>query len=198
VRRWLFNIATAVSLVLFVALAVLWTRSAHHHRLAEFYEVRWPRTDEMHWFAFRADSLSWTLSLRLVRGDFDPVYFRAWSPESIGKFRASSSARRGWNFDTLSPRVNLSPPSGFALAHRMEPGRPGFHGDEWLVTLPTWLPMAVLLVLPALWVSRFIRARRGRQRGLCPTCGYDLRATPQRCPECGRRSGRVFDPPGRG
>ena len=52
------------------------------------------------------------------------------------------------------------------------------------------LPLIVPLVLPALWLVRR-RLRRTRDAGLCLRCGYDLRATPDRCPECGTETAGV-------
>jgi hypothetical protein len=53
--------------------------------------------------------------------------------------------------------------------------------------VPDWFLVVTLMALPA-WrlIGRRKRLAVRRTRlGLCITCGYDLRATPDRCPECG-------------
>ena len=50
-----------------------------------------------------------------------------------------------------------------------------------LAALTAFTPLAT--TIPIVRVVR--RRHRAKRFGLCPSCGYDLRATPDRCPECG-------------
>jgi len=51
--------------------------------------------------------------------------------------------------------------------------------------LPCWGIALTSVVLPVSVSVIAFRARRRQRQGFCPSCGYDLRATPDRCPECG-------------
>jgi hypothetical protein len=82
--------------------------------------------------------------------------------------------------DLLEPRWALiKPPAGL----------PGFHYQNGpyfkAVVLPDWALITAAALMPAIQLVRYRRRERRTTQGLCPACGYDLRATPTRCPECG-------------
>jgi hypothetical protein len=174
----LSNVATALSLLLCVALAVLWTRSVRHNGAS--YWIR----PELNIEATETDGVLGILAAR-DSGLRSPVsntgrlygwfYWRHDMP--VGRDRASlrTPTFNRWGFG-FHVRKTVGQPSGFwRLGGR----------TLLIVYTPYWLPVSVTAVPPLLWIFGTARNRRRARAGLCASCGYDLRATPDRCPECG-------------
>jgi hypothetical protein len=62
-----------------------------------------------------------------------------------------------------------------------------FNGDalKWESSIPWWLFLSFGVAPPIFTIFRRMLRSRNVRQGRCPSCGYDLRATPDRCPECG-------------
>jgi hypothetical protein len=75
---------------------------------------------------------------------------------------------------------------GFELVdtHLMDPAtnEPSIHVVR--MSMPVWLPFILFGIAPAYWLTHHQRLAVGH----CQTCGYDLRETPDVCPECGTKA----------
>jgi hypothetical protein len=140
-RRRLFTVCSALSLLLCVATAALCVRS---------YSVR----DDVEYRSVNVWSMLGKCRFAVV---VPPTDFKLTSADI--RHISTQPVYRAFSFD-------------------MRNGRPH-------VCVPHWFVLSMFAAVPAAWLSLYARIRRRLTRGCCPTCGYDLRATPARCPECG-------------
>ena len=173
-RRRKPNLGVALSLLLFVATGGVWAMS----RLSPGSYIR--QTWDPARFIYRQDVFSCyggAVSFGRTRIDLDmevppwPSMRRPWSRLNNTQFDRPMVP--GW-------RV-LSWAHMFRVRHSRYPG----WYEGWGIQFELW-PIAVCATIwPALSMARMIRRRRRTRSGLCPSCGYDLRGTSERCPECG-------------
>lgn len=178
-RRRLFNFVTAASLLLCVAACVLWVRSFF---LTEQLTLRCKGG----WRTVQTGKGQ--LAIRLLLADWSNVPADTFGP----KYQRDLVMPPSNYFIYLSPergdRSFFWRRGGFAW-HELRNARRG------IVRVQAWAPFWSIFIctaaLPLAWTTTRLRARVRRRRrtrlGLCPVCGYDLRATPRggRCPECG-------------
>lgn len=65
------------------------------------------------------------------------------------------------------------------------PSGPPAAADSRLLLVPCWVIFLATALAPTVMLHASLRRRHRLKAGLCLRCGYDLRASAGRCPECG-------------
>ena len=175
---------SGLSLSLFAAVVLLWVRSTGRYdyvkcsmkgKRAAYSASRWTAASS---FDGRLDLIAGYFPLVVEEGPDGPFVVSDWqverdTTEAVHVIDTHDSWER-WRLSTYAGHF------GFAYWRCARQ-----NSESRGVTIPYWAVLLLLAIAPAraLW-----RARRSRWRlraGRCRTCGYDLRATHHRCPECG-------------
>ena len=163
-KRRVFNILSAGAVVVCVLIGGSWLRSWW---VADFVSYKMIR-----------DAGYLDVSINSVQQSIQIGYMR--TPGSLAR-----DERAGWSFDAFPAREVrvLNDHWGFGFEQKTDLSFA--YREIWF---PHWLAMLAFAVLPLAW---FVARRRLRRRlyrlrnGLCLQCGYDLRASEGKCPECG-------------
>jgi hypothetical protein len=170
-KRRLLNLMTALSLLLCAAACGLWVRT--HAVYADTVYQESP--------SHAASVVSRAGTLEIRRHVYDRPRPRPGGPGD-GRWHLVTN---GFRVTTVAGEAVGYNVFGFGRFHARFP-LAGSTTDIYVI--PWWHVVLLTAVPPAVLLRRVARRRikdRRAARGLCPTCGYDLRATTDRCPECG-------------
>ncbi len=189
--RWLrvvHHTAAAVCAVVLVVAALYWAVLGRQRIGASWAVTRHTQVGVMpvrHAVAFSLDHASWNIytGFEIQRGNMGIAYDPS---EGVG---AQIAKPRRWVWQLAGLAFY-----GWTDVHVNEVGPLPHRVTYANLRLPYWFLILVSSAVVAHWlVVRRRRLRLARaEANLCPACGYDLRATPQRCPECGRLARRVY------
>jgi len=110
--------------------------------------------------------------------------------QNLGASGAKALKAPGVDFQSLPPQMVTLKPGVLGGTGRS----PAFFTGFRSLQISWWLVAAVSAVAPLIWGwqagkwwrrMRLVRLEAGK---ICTRCGYDMRATPGRCPECGSES----------
>ncbi|HEV8606514.1 MAG TPA: hypothetical protein VGQ99_14165 [Tepidisphaeraceae bacterium] len=193
--RLIRTILSIVSLLLALTTAVLWTRSwGKPLHVSMEKQTSIDKDREFHRvFEFHSLDAGY-ISVRYVRAIVDYSYDRA---ELERMRKANPGIMIHVTFDTwyLWPHFSshANPPgkttAGFSFdygSHESSRKPSSALTGKWIrLSLPHWF-LILLFSLPGiLHAAHRFKQRFRLRRGLCPTCGYDLRESKSTCPECG-------------
>ncbi len=172
-RRFILNTATVISLLLCTGVVGLWVESYSTAR-----------------FAF------WTRHRSECQFAGSKGYFwMYWTTDPAGVSKEALGFHTRTYATAPEPRLfGYGPPeipyifdwAGFSFgwgSHTTDASK-----VRRVIIVPSWAALLITLAHPSMWVfcrHKRYRIRKRLEAGLCPDCGYDLRATPDRCPECG-------------
>jgi hypothetical protein len=184
VKRRIFKLLAALSLVLCAGSVALSAWTAHRPVIVEHECGIYARTADKLYFG--REEITWqamALSLEVERATWHAIDNARLSPDP---WYLNWYLSRGDRRSDLIDRASLSRTSilnrlGFHLFD-YDTGFTNYPNRHLLIMVPTWLLSVSLMILPLGWIKQ---ARQHRRVGYCVSCGYDLRATPDRCPECG-------------
>ena len=190
-RRIALNVLAAVSALLFVATCVLWVWSyfqfvdagrmttTHTPEVFTQHYIRLGAIDGRFIFTWR--DIIWP-AVNSSKADVE----KRWDKENgtylkldrrfdINEIYPKAPNDRSWEFRF----------AGFRLDRKIQDAGSRYRGMIGVVIyVPQIYLLALFAVYPTVVAAKWRRERRSR-KGFCPSCGYDLRATPERCPECG-------------